>query len=107
MKKYLTQKNLMIVGVMLFLALIAVIVYRMFFEFRGKDVKDYIQEEANKYPGNETEVYAVVQDGVQHILSSHNLTQQVVRNAKANGTPKEQELVHASIMQCKAYGYLD
>jgi hypothetical protein len=107
MKKYLTQKNAIILGIILFSVLVGILVYRMFFEFKTKNVNDYIKEEADKYPGNEKEVSSVLKDGVHHILSSYSLTNQVCKNAKANGTPKEQELVHSAIMQCKAYGYLD
>ena len=105
--KYLTTKNLVIAIVLFFAVLISIIVYRMFIEFNSKDVSIYIDEEASKYPENKKEVYALIQDGVEYILSSHNLTQQIKKTAKGFNTPKEQELVHAAIMQCKIYGYLN
>jgi ABC-type transporter MlaC component len=101
------QKNLLIALVLFVVVVIAFVVYRMFFEFKAKDVKEYIKDEADKYKGDEVTAYAIIQDGVQHILSSHNLTQLVLRSAKQSGTPKEQELVHASIMQARSYGYIE
>lgn len=107
MKNILTQKNIIIAIVaFLFIALV-VVVYRMFFQFNSKDVAIYIKEEADKYQGNEDVIYKLIQDGVEHTLSSHNLTQQVIKSARASKVPKEQVLVHSAIMKCKAYGYLN
>ena len=100
------QKNLLIALVLTVSIAVGFVIYRMFFEFKSKDVKDYIKEEADNYKGSEVTAFAIIQDGVQHILSSHNLTQQVLRSAKQSGTPKEQELVHSAIMQARAYGYI-
>lgn len=84
---------------------VAVIVYRMFFQFNGKEIKIYAREEADKYKNSEA-VYKLIMDSVEYILSSNNLTQQVLKAAKATGTDKEQLLVHRAIMQCKSFGYL-
>ena len=106
MKKYLTSKNAIIVGLIALTLIIAYIVYRMYFEFKGSDVKGYIKDEANKCIGNEDSAYSIIQDGVKHILSSSSLTDQVIKTAKLNGTSKEQELVHAAVMQCISLGYI-
>lgn len=103
--KYLTTKNLVIAMVLFFAVLITVIAYRMFFQFNSKDVAIYIDEAASPYEDKE-KAFKLIQDGVEHILSSHNLTQQVLTISKANKTPKEQELVHAAVLQCVANGYL-
>lgn len=105
--KYLNTKNIVIALVLFLVVLVAVVFYRMFLQFNSKDVAIYIDEEAKKYPGSEKEVYALIRDGVEHILSSHNYTQQVIRTAKNANIPKEMELVNAAVLQCKAFGYLE
>lgn len=104
--KIFSLRNIMIGLIGLFLVLLVFIAYRMFFQFNSKDVSIYIDEEASKFGANKMAVYKIIQDGVQDILRSHNLTQQVLRTAKAHSTPKEMELVHAAIMQCQAYGFI-
>lgn len=82
-------------------------IYRKEFQFNDQDVKDYINEEAEIYPlDRQAAVYKTIKDGVMHILSDKQLTKQVLTAAKDNGTNREQELVHAAIMQAKSYGYL-
>lgn len=85
--------------------IVALVIYRMFFQFNWKEIQVYVREEAAKYsnPGAAAEILT---DGVEHILNSHNLTQQVLRNARATKTDKEQELVNAALNQCIAYNYL-
>jgi hypothetical protein len=84
---------------------VCVIVYRMFFQFSAKDIKAYANDAASRYKNKEA-AFAVIMDGVEHILSSHNLTQQVLKKASITGIDKEQELVAAAVQQCKAYSYL-
>lgn len=103
--KFLTQKNLLIAITLFVVVLLAVIFYRMFMQFNGKDVAIYIEEAAKAYD-DKAMASKIILDGVEHILSSHNLTQQVIKSSKASKTPKEQELVHAALMQAKAFGYL-
>lgn len=97
----------MIALVFVGIVLLCVAMYRMFWQFNDKDVKTYIEEEAAKYGDQKDKVSAIIKDGVEHILSSHNLTQQVIKTAKGSGTPPEMELVHAAAKQCRAYGYID
>jgi hypothetical protein len=105
MKKYLTQKNLLIAIVLLIGVAACIIVYRLM-QFKSKDVAVYIDEAASQYPDKEI-AFKLIQDGVEHILASHNLSQQVLKSAAASKVPKEQELVHAALMQCKSFGYLE
>jgi len=107
MSKILNTKNLIIAVVAFLFVLVAVVIYRMFLQFNSKDIAIYIDEEASKYNEDRQTAFKLIQDGVEHILSSHNLTQQVLKSSRASKTPKEQELVHAAIMQCKSLGYLD
>lgn len=89
------------------LVVIGIGFYLNFFQFNKQDVRDYISEEANKYPeASRLAAYKVIKDGVEHILSERNLTQQVITTAKANGTPREMELVHAAVMAARNFGYL-
>lgn len=104
--KYLTTKNILIAISILVFVMVCFIIYRMFFQFKSKDVSIYIDEEASKYGPNKAFVYSIIQDGVEHILASHNLTQQVLKTAAGNNIPKEQVLVHAAILQCKVNEYL-
>lgn len=99
-------KYMLIVLGVLIISVTAFIVYRMFFQFNSKDIKEYIKDEAIKYKGSEKEAYEIINDGVEYILSSHNLTQQVLKSAKISKIDKEQELVHAAVMQCVAFNYL-
>lgn len=100
-----TLKYIIIGLSVILLAVIAFIVYRMFFQFDSKEIRIYVNEEASKYADKAT-AYSLIMDGVEHILSSNNLTQQVLKTARATNTDKEQELVHAAVNQCKAYNYL-
>jgi len=85
-------------------ALVAIL-YRMFLQFNQKEIQVYVREQADKYK-DKAAAYRIILDGVQYILSSHNLTQQVLRSSRATGTDKEQELVNAAINQCIAFKYL-
>ena len=100
-----TLKFALIGIVVLVLGVIAVITYRMFFQFNSSFVKQYAQEEAAKYANKEA-AYKYIMDSVEYILSSHNLSQQVLKTAKVNNSDKEQELVFAAVNQCKAFKYL-
>lgn len=92
----------------LVLSLVFMGVYRMYIQFNPSDVKDYIQEETDKYPADkQAAVYKIIKDGVDYILSDSKLTKQVLSSAKSGNTPREAELVHAAVMQAKSYGYLD
>jgi hypothetical protein len=103
----ITSKHLLIALIAFFIVLISVIIYRLFFQFNSKDISIYIDEEAKKYDGmDRVNVFALIQDGVEHILCSHNQVQQVLRVASANKVPKEQVLVHAAIMQAMQNGYI-
>jgi flagellar basal body-associated protein FliL len=96
-----------IIGLMVLITMvIAAIVYRMFFQFNSKEIEIYAREEAAKYGANAPTVYALILEGVQHVLSSHSLTRQVLTSAKRTGTDKEQLLVQAAIAQCVAFSYL-
>lgn len=98
-------KLLMYALIVLILVLIMIAVYRYFFQFNNKLVKEYIKDESDKY-ANPKQVSELITDGVKHILSSSNLTKQVLLDAKNSGTEKEQELVYSAVMQCKLYNYL-
>lgn len=85
---------------------IAAIVYRMYLQFNQSEVRIYVREQADRYK-DKAAAYRIIMDGVEYILSSHNLTQQVLRSARATGTDKEQELVNAALNQCVAFKYLN
>lgn len=107
MKKYLNLKTAIIALIIIGIILICVAMYRMFWQFNDNDVKTYIDEEASKFGEDKANAAAIIKDGVQYILNSHNLTQQVLKSAKASNTPKELELVQAAAKQCRAFGYID
>lgn len=98
-------KYILFAVVSIIIIAIAVIIYRMFFQFDAKEIKIYVREEAEKYKNSDA-VYKLIMDAVEYILSSNNLTQQVLKASKATGTDKEQLLVHRAILQCKSFGYL-
>jgi hypothetical protein len=100
-----TLKYILIGLVILIGATVAVVIYRMFFEFKSELIKQYAMAEAVKYKDKDA-AYALILDGVEYILGSHNLTQQVLKTATANQSGKEQELVHAAIMQCRSLDYI-
>jgi uncharacterized membrane protein len=103
--KYLTTKNIVIALVIMILISLILIVYRMFFQFDQREIKIYVMDEAEKYT-DKYEAYKIIMDSVNYILSSHNLTQQVIRASKINKTDLEQELVHSAIMHAKSFTYL-
>lgn len=98
-------KAILIGLIALVLIAIVFIAYRMIFQFNNKDVREYIMDEAKKYADPQA-AFKVIQDGVEYVLASHNLTQQVLKMAKYNKSTNEQELVNAAINQCKAFKYL-
>lgn len=101
-----TNLKYIVTGLVLMITIVVVvIIYRMFYQFNPKDVSQYANDASSKYK-NPTAAYGVIMDGVEHILSSHNLTQQVLRVARETGIDKEQELVSVAVQQCKAFGYL-
>ena len=99
-------KNIVIGLIAIIFIVAAVIIYRIFFQFNAVLVKQYALAEASKY-SDVNSAYSLIMDSVENILASHNLTQQVLKSAAVNGSGKEQELVHAAIMQCRAYDYLN
>lgn len=101
-----TLKYIIITLLVLVLLVIATIVYRMFFQFDADEISIYAREEAAKYGSDSAAVYNTIMEGVQYILKSHNLTQQVLRSAKGTNTDPEQELVNAAINQNISFGYL-
>lgn len=102
-----TNLKYIIIGLfVLIVGIIAMVIYRMFFQFDSKEIEIYAAEEAEKYGANKGTVKALILEGVQHVLSSHTLTQQVLTASRRTGTDKEQLLVQAAIAQCNAYSYL-
>ncbi len=95
---------LLIVAVMVVL-IIGSIIYRLFFQFDIEEIKVYAREEAEKYK-DKAGVYRIIMKGVEHILLSHNLSQQVLTSASGTHTDKEQQLVFAAIGECQARKYL-
>lgn len=101
------QKIALYAVAILLLAAIAMIVYRMFFQFKNSNVNQFVQAEASKYTSNPVKAANLISDSVSHILNSRSLTKQVLDYSSATGVQKEQVLVTAAVMQCKAYGYLE
>jgi hypothetical protein len=95
----LTGLLLLVFGTILFIA------YKILWQFKDATVKGYINDEASKYadPAMATKILT---QGCHHILTSNSLTKQVLDSAAQSGVPREQELVHAALMQAIAYGYL-
>ena len=85
--------------------LVVMLVYRLFFEFKKKDVNAYITNEANKY-ADPVGAAQIIRDGVIHILESYGLTRQIRDVANATGVPKEQVLVNEAEKAAVYYGYL-
>lgn len=105
-----TPKSKLLIAAVILVIVIALSfgIYYTYFQFNQKDVKDYINEEVEKYPlDQQAGVYNIISSGVQNILSRKATTNQVLIEAKRNGTPREMELVHAAIMEAKSFGYLD
>jgi len=98
-------KNIIIGLIALILVVVAFVVYRIFFQFNENEIKIYAQEEANKYK-DKAGVYSIILEGVQHVLQSHSLSQQVLKVSKSTGTDKEQILVQTAIGEAKARNYL-
>lgn len=98
-------KNILIGLVLLLMVAMVAIIYRMFFQFDQKEIKIYVNDEADKYEDKQA-AYDIIMDSVRNILSSYSSTNQVLTIAKANNTDKEQELVHAAIMQARSLSYL-
>lgn len=98
-------KYILIALVALVVGTIAVIMYRMFWQFDQKDIHIYAKEEAAKYK-DPSGVYAIILEGVNHVLASHSYSNQILTTAKKTGTDKEQLLVQAAVNQCIAFGYL-
>ena len=103
MSKYF--KYILLIVSLVIVALIGCIIYRMFFQFDMNEIKIYAREEADKYK-DKASVYTIIMEGVEHVLSSHNLTQQVIRFSRSTNTDVEQELVNMAINQCVANKYL-
>jgi len=89
----------------LVLVSITFIIYRMFFQFDNSEVKIYVREEAAKY-NSSVDVYNTIMRGVEYVLASHNLTQNVLTVARATNTDREQELVNAAVNACRSFGWL-
>lgn len=98
-------RNILILITALVTIVVALVIYRMFFQFNWKEIQGYIREEAAKY-SDPRAAAEIITEGVENILSSHNLTQQALASARATKTDKEQELVNAAINQCISYNYL-
>lgn len=98
--------KVILIGLIIIITIAVIfIAYRMILQFNNKDVREYISDEAKKY-ADPTSAFKLIQEGVDYILSSNNLTQQVLKMAKYNKSTNEQELVNAAINQCKAFKYL-
>lgn len=92
--------------ILLVLVAIVYIAYKIFIQFKDSEVKNYIKVEADK-TADPASASKILTQGCQHILSSRTLTNQVLASAKASGVPREQELVHAALMQAYSYGYIE
>lgn len=101
-----TLKYILITLAALIVAVIAAVIYRMFFQFNASEIRIYAREQAQKYGAASQDAYDLIMDAVDYILSSHNLTQQVLTSAKASNIDLEQELVNAALNQCISFKYL-
>jgi hypothetical protein len=105
----MTTKIKILIAVALLLTISGIVfgIYYTYFQFNQKDVKDYINEEVEKYPlPEQAGIYKIINDGVTHILNDRYEVSQVLERAKLSGTPREMELVHAAIMDAKNKTYL-
>lgn len=106
----MSKKVKILIVAILIVALASIVfgIYYRYFQFNQQDVKDYINEEVEKYPQDkQAGVYKIIVDGVENILSDKQLVNQCLQKSKLYGTPKEMELVHAAVMQARNYGYLE
>lgn len=91
--------------VILLIAAIAYIVYKLFFQFKDSEVKKYIKEEAKQFENPEA-VEKLLTQGCHDITFNNSATRQVLTSAEFSGLPREKELVHAALMTAIARGYL-
>jgi type IV pilus biogenesis protein CpaD/CtpE len=98
-------KIFLLISVGVLFVIVAVVLHRVFIEFKNSKVRSYIMEEANKY-SNPASATVIINEGVKNILASRTLTREVREYAKATGTEKEKVLVTGAVMQAKSYGYL-
>lgn len=101
-------KNIIIIAAVIGICfLIGWGIYKVQFQFNDQDVRDYINEEANKYDADKRlAAFKIINDMVKDTLLDRQLSSAVLNTAKMNGTPPEMELVHTAVMRCRSYGYL-
>lgn len=101
-----TLKYFIIALIALAVILIAFVIYRIFFQFNQKLIREYAMEAAERYSDKST-AYKLIIDSAEDILSSHNRTQIILTEAKANRSGKEQELIKAALNQLYNFGILE
>ncbi len=100
-----TTKWILILTGLVVVAILVYIIHRVFFQFDNMVVRTNIAEQANKY-SHPDQASIILNDAVQHILSSKTLTQEVLDYASLTNIPKEQALVMAALGQAKSFNYL-
>lgn len=101
-----TQKGIAIAAIFFLLIIAVMFIYRVFFEFNNRKVRQYIMSETEKYGKDSTAAANVLHEGVMHILNDRFLTAQVRQTATAGNLEKERVLVDAAVLMSKNLGYI-
>jgi hypothetical protein len=101
-----TGKALFTALILLLVVCVVYIVYKIVFQFKNSEVRNYINAEAAK-TGDPVAAAKILKEGCDHILASRTLTNQVLESARYSGIPREQELVHVALMEAYAKGFIE
>ncbi len=99
------QKIAILAILALILAITAMFIYRMFFTFDNKKVKAMAEAEANN-TGNPKGAFALLNESIQMILKSQDLTHSVKVLAEVSGISKEKALVLTALNNCYSLGFI-
>lgn len=88
------------------LIVVSMYVYRLFFMFDKKKLKQYIFDCASTTTAPD-KASQLITDGVEHILSSIDLTAQVKLLAEIDGIDPEKALALTALRNCYSSGIID
>jgi hypothetical protein len=96
----------MIIVMAIVLLLVAMYAYRIFLMFNSSKIKSYVKDEANKTDSPDA-AYKMLIEGVELILKSPDLTNQVKQLAVIDGIDPEKALVKTALNQCHSNGFIN
>ena len=85
--------------------LVAMAVYRMFFMFKRKKIKEYVTAYANE-TADPNNAFRLIMESCELILKSQDLCKSVCISAQIDGIEKENALVMAAVNNCYSLGFL-